>query len=197
MDHRNLAVGLRRDLTVFDDDNAYWRSQKKRVPWDERLKLIESEFPGALQADFNIVLRDNDVFARVLKDILKVDQIEPGRAGPRPNLDFDRGMQTWKEMTGQDFSEQPFHLAFQTLTRGESFTVIARKTVISRSRVYKLWQGEIGPTVEDLRSIAKAYGKKPAFFAEYRAEYILAAIAARLTRETEMTIALYLKLVRA
>jgi transcriptional regulator with XRE-family HTH domain len=190
-------MGLKRDLTAFDDDNARWRAQNKRVPWDERLHLVRQQFPGAMEIDFNIVLRDNDVFARVLKDILKVDQIEPGRAGPRPNLDYDRGMQTWREMTGQDFSELPFHEAFQLLSRGDSFTAIARKTLISRSRAYKLWHGLIGPTVEDLRTVAAAYGKKPAFFAEYRAEYILAAIAARLSRETEMTIPLYLKLVRA
>lgn len=190
-------MGVRRDLSIFDKDNAHWRNQKKRVPWDQRLRLIEQEFPGALHTDFNVVLRDNDIFARVLKDILKVDQIEPGRAGPRPNLDYERGIQTWREMTGQDFSDQPFHEAFQQISRGDSFTIIARKTHISRSRVYKLWQGWIGPTVDDLRTVADAYGKKPAFFAEYRAEYILAAITARLTKETEMTIPLYLKLVRA
>jgi hypothetical protein len=190
-------VGVRRDLSVFDQDNAQWRTQKKRVPWEERLRLIEQEFPGVLKLDFNVVLRDNDVFARILKDILKVDQMEPGRAGPRPNLDYDRGMQTWREMIGQDFSDQPFHLAVQTLSRDDSFTIIARKTLISRSRVYKLWRGWIPPSVDDLRTVASAYGKKPAYFAEYRTEYILATIAARLSRETEMTIPLYLKLVRS
>jgi hypothetical protein len=190
-------VGLRRDLSAFDEDNAHWRALKKRVPWEDRLKLIEQEFPGALTADFNVVLRDNDIFARVLKDVLKVDQIEPGRAGPRPNLDYERGMRTWREMTGQDFSEQPFTEAFKLLARNDSFTVMARKTRISRSRVVRLWHGLIPPTVDDLRDIASAYGKKPAFFAEYRSEFILAAIAARLSVETEMTIALYRKLVRA
>lgn len=190
-------MGVRRDLSIFDDDNARWREAKRRVPWEERMRLIEQEFPGVLTADFNVVLRDNDIFARVLKDILKVDQVEPGRAGPRPNLDFERGMQTWKEMTGQDFSEQPFYVAFQQITRGDSFTIIARKTLISRSRVYKLWQGHIRPTVDDLRVVATAYGKRPAFFAEYRTEYILASIAARLIKESEMTIPLYLKLVRS
>jgi hypothetical protein len=190
-------VGVARDLSVFEQDNAAWKAQKKRVPWEQRLELIEKEFPGILNLDFNVVLRDNDVFARILKDILKVDQMEPGRAGPRPNLDYDRGMRTWREMIGQDFSDQPFHVAVQPLSRGDSFTIIARKTMISRSRVYKLWRGRIRPSVDDLRSVASAYGKRPAYFAEYRTEYILASIAARLSRETEMTIPLYLKLVRA
>ena len=188
---------MRRDLTVFDEDNTKWRSLKKRVPWDERLELIEKEFPGLRNIDFNIVLRDNDIFARLLKDILKVDQMEPGRAGPRPNLDRERGMQSWREWTGKDYSELPFPEAFSLLTRGSSFSQIARKTRLSRSRVYRLRRGTEQPTVDDLRTIASAYGKKPAYFAEYRAEYLTAAFAARLATEAELTVALYLRLVRA
>lgn len=190
-------MSVRRDLTVFDVDNSYWRSLKKRVPWEDRLKLIDDEFPGVLDVDLNMFLRDPNLFARVMKDILKVDQIEPGRAGPRPNLDYDRGLQTWKEMTGQDHTHEPFPVALKGLAAGDSFTTIARKTFISRSRVYKLWQGLIHPKAADLRVIAEAYGKKPAFFAEYRNEFILASIAARLATDPEMAIVLYLKLVRS
>jgi len=186
-----------RDLTSFDEDNANWRRQRKRVPWDDRLKLIEQQFPGAVNAEWNVVLRDPDVLGRLLRDILKVDQIEPGRAGPRPNLNYERGMQTWREITGQDFSELPFAQALRLLARGQSYTAIARKTKISRSRVYRLLQGWEPPTVDDLRTCAAAYNKKAAYFAEYRAEFILAAIAARLSKETEMTIAVYVNLMRA
>lgn len=188
---------MNRDLSVFDEDNAYWRSRKKRVPFDERMKLIEHQFPSVMDADWNVILRDPDILGRLFRDILKVDQIEPGRAGPRPNLNYDRGMQTWREITGQDFSELPFHRAFRLIARNQSYTTIARKTNISRSRIYRLMQGSEHPTVEDLRACAEAYGKKPAYFAEYRAEFILAAIAARLAKETEMTIAVYVNLMRA
>ena len=190
-------MAVNRDLSSFTTDNAFWRQHRKRIPWDLRLQMIEKEFPGARDVDFNVLLRDNDVLARVIRDILKVDQIEPGRAGPRPNLDKERGRQTWREMTGQDFAEDAFPQAFQRLSRGQSFTTIARKVGLGRTRTYELWQGITSPTVDDMRLIATAYGKKPAHFAEYRAEYILANIAARLTRETEMTIAIYMRLVRA
>lgn len=187
---------MSRDLSRFIEDNAGWRQQKKRVPWDERIKMIEEEFPTVRDAEWNVILRDPDVLARVLKDILKVDQIEPGRAGPRPNLDVERGMRTWREMTVGDFSERPFPEAFRILTRGNSVRAIARKTNISKSRVVRLMQGHDHPTVDDLRSIAEAYQKKPPYFVEYRAEYIMAAIATRLADEHEMTVALYKKLVR-
>lgn len=185
-----------RDLTAFSEDNQKWRNQRKRIPWDERVKLIDEQFPGIRTADWNIILKDPDVLGRLLKDILKVDQIEPGRAGPRPNLDYERGMQTWREITGQDFSELPFTDALRILSRGQAIRTVARKTNISRPRMYRLMAGIDRPNAEDLRSIAAAYGKKPAYFAEYRAEYILASIAARLANEPEMTIAIYMKLVR-
>jgi transcriptional regulator with XRE-family HTH domain len=159
--------------------------------------MIAEEFPNVMNPDWNVILRDDDIFGRILKDILKVDQMEPGRSGPRPNLDYQRGMQTWREMTGQDYSELPFHEAFAILTRNNSLRTIARKTHISRSKVHRLLSGEDQPTVDDLRSIAEAYGKKPAYFVEYRAEFIMAAIAARLVDETEMTVTLYTKIVRA
>jgi hypothetical protein len=159
--------------------------------------MIQRASPRARDPDWNVVLRDNDVLGRLLKDILKVDQIEPGRAGPRPNLDYERGMQTWKEITGQDFSELPFPQAFQALTKNQSFTTISRRISQGRTRTYELWNGLTSPTIDDMRIIAKAYGKKPAYFAEYRAEFILAHITARLIAETEMTIAIYTRLVRA
>jgi hypothetical protein len=184
-----------RDFARFAEDNVNWKALRKRVPWDKRLKMIEEEFPVTQDPDWNRILQDPDVFARILKDVLKVDQIEVGRAGPRPNLDIERGMQAWREISG-DYSELPFIEAFRVLARNNSQRAIARKTGISKTRIVRLQQGEDKPNVNDLRSIAEAYNKKPPYFVEYRAEYILAAIATRLQNEHELTVALYRKLVQ-
>ena len=186
---------MRRDLKIFAEDNQYWRSQDKRVPWEERLSLVEEQFPSIRNPDWNIILRDSEVFGRILKDILKVDQIEPGRAGPRPNIDYERGMQSWREITGQDYSELPFNEAFRLLSRGQSLTQIARKTGISRSKVHRLLQGDERPVIAEMRTVAESYGKKPAYFVEYRTEFIVAAIAARLNQEHETSVAIYRKLI--
>lgn len=186
---------MSRDLSRFTADNAHWREQRKRVPWEQRLALIAETFPSAVTADWATILQDPDVLARILKDILKVDQIEPGRAGPRPNLDIDRGMRTWREITAGDYSERPFPEAFRILAHGASVRAIARKTSISKSRVERLLQAQDHPTIDDLRLIARSYNKRPAYFVEYRAEVIIAAIAARLADEHELTVTLYKKLV--
>lgn len=189
--------GLRRDLSLFDEDNARWRNDRKRVPWDERVKLIDEQFPGLRNLDFNALLRDNEIFGRILKDILKLDQIEPGRAGPRPNIDPERGMQAWREWTGQDYSELPFAAAFTVLVGERSVSHVARMTGICRSHVYRLLTSVDRPIAQDMRDIAEAFGKRPAYFSEYRAEYLTAAFAARIADEPELTVSLYLKMVRA
>jgi hypothetical protein len=186
---------MARNLVRFSEDNAKWKALRKRVPWEQRIQLIREEFPSTRDPDWNAILKDPDVFARILKDILKVDQIEEGRAGPRPNLDVERGMRTWKEFRG-DYSELPFVDSFRVLARGNSQRTIARKTGISKTRIVRLQQGDDRPGINDLCVIAEAYNKKPAYFVEYRAEYIVAAIAARLNDEHELTVALYRKLVQ-
>jgi hypothetical protein len=186
---------MKRDLSRFAEDKVDRNALRKRVPWEQRLQMIQEEFPATRDPNWNQILKDPDVFARILKDVLKVDQIEAGRAGPRPNLDVERGMRSWSEFRG-DYSELPFVEAFRILARGNSQRVIARKTGISKTRIVRLQQGDDRPSMDDLRAIAAAYTKKPAYFVEYRAEYIIAAIATRLQDEHELTAALYRKLVQ-
>src|SRR6059058_5827948 len=186
---------MARDFARFAEDNLNWKALGKRVPWDKRLQMIYEEFPTAREPDWAAIFKDPDVFARVLKDVLKVDQLEVGRTGPRPNLDRERGMRSWQEIGG-DYSELPFVDAFRILTRDNSQRTIARKTGLSKTRIVRLARGEDRPNMDDLRVIADAYKKKPAYFVEYRAEYILAAIAVRLDGEHELTAALYRKLVQ-
>lgn len=186
---------MARDFARFAEDNVNWKALGKRVPWDKRLEMIQEEFPSTRDTDWGAILKDPDVFSRLLRDILKVDQLEVGRTGPRPNLDRERGMRSFHEIQG-DYSERPFVDAFRILVRSNSQRTIARKTGISKTRIVRLQQGADRPTMDDLRSIADAYKKKPAYFVEYRAEYILAAVATRLHAEHELTAALYRKLVQ-
>lgn len=158
-----------------------------------------------MAVSWEALLAEEDVLGRILKDILKADQMEPGRSGPRPNLDYERGMRTWREMasretqvkrTERDFTGLPFTEAFAKLIGPDSLTAIARKTSISRSRAHRLLNGHEEPTVDDLHAIAEAYGKHPAYWLEYRTELIVAALAARLAARPEMTVAIYNKLTR-
>jgi hypothetical protein len=183
------------DLSAFDEDNAYWKSRRKRVPWNDRVELIKQHFPSVAANDASQLLKHEDVLGRVLRDILKVEQIEPGKSGPRPPLDYRKGMHGWRQLTGQDYSERPFPEAFRVLSRGQSIRGIARRINYSKSRVERLLRGAEAPTIEDLRVIAELYNKRPAYFIEYRLEMILCAVGARLAENHEMTVALYRRLV--
>lgn len=172
----------------------------KRVDWQERRGLIRTEFPEAVEPDWGDVLNDDAAFERMMRDILKFAQAEQGRDGPRPNLDWDKGMQTWREITGQDFTGLPFQQAFREIARDRSgrehsLSHISNKTGISRSRVHRLITGREAPDMQVMALIAGGYGKKPQFFAEYRAEIIAQRVISILARNPEYSAVVYRKVV--
>lgn len=198
-----------RDQEKFITANELWRSKKRRMPWAERVEMIRASFPS-IDMDLEDWKRDgvlvdehdpreaSEVMVKLVIDILKDDQVDPERKhGARPALDVDRGMQTWNEMTGREYSELPFQQAFTIVVGDNSLTMVARKTNISRSRVHRLLQGAEQPTVEDMRMIAAGYGRKPSYFLEFRSEYIMAALMSRLSAEPELVTTIYAKLMRA
>lgn len=192
-------------IEKFVDANELSRSGrtgKQRIPWPERVKMIREEFPSVVDIDWVDAMTDplapeeaNDVMIRILEDILQVDQMVPGRRGGRPAPDYERGMQTFREIMRRDFSDLPFCMAFKLLAGSDSATQMARKTGISRSRIHRLVVGSQLPMVEDMRACAKAYGRKPAYFLEYRKEFVLAALASRLEEQPELVTVAYTKIV--
>src|SRR5258707_136563 len=68
------------DLTEF--------AEYRKVAWEARAEKIVGRFPTVETVDWEIALeRDIDLYARVIRDILKWEQAVPGRPGPRPALD--------------------------------------------------------------------------------------------------------------
>jgi len=79
----------------------------------------------------------------------------------------------------------------------DSVRGVAAKTFISKTRVDRLMRGLEPPEVEDMRLVAKAYKKDPSFFLEFRAEYVLAALARKLATDPDLAAVVYRRLVRA
>lgn len=166
---------------------------------DERDRRINENFPSASNLDWGAALsRDTDLFARIMRDIIKLDQREPGKSGPRPNtLDFEKGLATFRTLMGEDFTTLPFRESFAVLARGYSLTHLARKVHLSRPKVHRFLRGEVQPTEYDLRAIADGFNKHPSYFVEYRRAYIIQALEDALLKEPESTIAYYQKMIRA
>lgn len=189
-------------LELFDEDNDRSKKGGKRVNWKRRSKLIREVFPSVDNLDWDdALLQDFEVFGRVIRDIAKLDQAEPGRSGPRPGVDRDATLQMFRQMNRDDYTMLPFAQAFRLLAthrhNGEpwSYRQIAKKTHLSVTKVHKMLNGQQEPTVEEVITVAEAFGKNPSFFVEYRVEFVLAALQAKLASAPEASVTMYRNMV--
>ena len=179
------------DLAVFEQ-----RSVKgKRMSWDDRRKLIKVHFPAVDVLDWKRAFdNDIDMFAWVIRDILKADNAEPSRSGPKPAVDLKTGAARLRQLMGEDYSDLPFGDAFRILAGPRSLSALAAKTGISRSQVRRLLTRECRPTPWEMGQVAKAFKKEPGYFLEYRNEVILTALAEKLFGNSEVSVKFYRQL---
>lgn len=181
-------------LEVFREVNE---SQHK-LPMERRVALIREEFPSVNTLNWKAAFdRDLELFARIMRDIFKLDQPEPRRSGPRPEPDFDRALVSLRQLMGQDYTTLPFFEAFNILADKRSLTQLGRKCGMDRMRVQRLRRDERAPMLWEMAQIADAFGKHPSFFTEYRSAMICGAIIDRLEASPETGVHIYRRLVGA
>lgn len=187
------------DLSAFREANAK-STQKgaKKLGWDERVELIKHQFPSVISLDWKKAFdRDLDLFAWIMKDVLKVDAAEPGRSGPKPAVEYRAGVTRFRQMMGEDYSMRPFHEAFTILAGERSLSALAAKTGVSRSRIRLLLRGDIQPSWEQMEKIAAGFAKSPGYFLEYRRGVVVAAIWERLTAIPEASVKYFYEIASA
>lgn len=181
------VVANGKDLSEF--------SELRKVAWEARAERIRNRFDSVDQLDWNVALeRDIDLFGRVLRDILKLEQAVPGRPGPRPSLDTNSAIRRMMQLLGHDFSIQRFPEALRILADDRSVRALAHKVQLDRNTVYRLLQGQIEPDGFHMRMCADAFSKHPSYFVEWRILYITAAITRRLEWSPEASIGVFRRL---
>ena len=178
------------------DETTRVKLKDKKLPWPERMAIINDEFPSTVKLEWTKAFNnDIELFGRVLRDILKVDQTVPGRSGPRPVLNQAEAMARLRQFQGVDYSELDFKDAFRALTitsNGQSsIRAIAHRTDLDRNMVHKLLTGTRDPDLFLMERIAKAYRKNPSYFMEYRVAYVLGALRDRMEKSPEITVDLF------
>jgi plasmid maintenance system antidote protein VapI len=181
-------------LTAVDEAS---RRKGRRLSWNERVEIIYDFFPRSKDPDWNLILQDLDSFGEIVRDILRLEQATPGKSGPRPSPDLREGMKSIRKLNGEDHTILRFNEAFKVLAQGVSLTALARKTHLSRTQLHRLMHGECDPSPHELSQVAKAFGKEPSYFLEFRSAFILAALGARLELAPEATIGLFRKVTKA
>lgn len=177
-----------RDLTSFE------AASEEKLTWDKRAQMILSQFGAVEGLVWNKAFQtDVDLFARLVKDILKLDQAQPGRPGPRPALDYEQGVTRLKQYMGEDYALEAFPEALKYLSNGRSIRAVARRADLSKNHVHRLLTGEVAPDAYAMKQIAEAFGKHPSYFLEWRAMWVANAIVEQMIKQPETSIAVFQK----
>lgn len=106
-----------------------------------------------------------EVMHRVLRELIKQVYAKPGRTGQRP-MPKEEEVDFWGLLHGEQ-TDLPIQEALPKVTN-MSERQITSKIPMSRSQYQRMMKGEYEPNSFELREIAKAVGKPPTFFVEYR-----------------------------
>jgi transcriptional regulator with XRE-family HTH domain len=182
----------------------------RRVPWEERSAEILQQYPSITAINWRSEFdRTPEMFARLVKDVLKLEGESTGRSGPRAQVGREVGMAKFRQMVGADYTTLPFVPALESLlqwhlprARGGkpagiiSIRALERKTGLSRPLLHRLLSGQRQPTVPEMTAVAAAFGKHGSFFLEYRVSFVAGALVDRLEDLPEASIFMYRELTK-
>ncbi len=175
------------------DTTPYERLGK--VSWEERSQKIKAQFPSVENLNWEKALsKDIDLFGRILRDILKLEQAVDGRPGPRPSLDMGAATRRLTQLMGNDFTMLPFKEAFAVLANGRSNRHLANITGLNRNTVQRLLRGDMEPDGFEMAVVAETFGKHPSYFTEWRILYITNAIVQRLEWSPDTAVDIFRKI---
>lgn len=159
------------------------------------LSGIIDQFPAVKNLDwFKVFNQDPDLYGRVWKDILKFDQAGEGRPGPRPALDPHSAFKRWQQLTEDDYTTEPFVEALKTISKGATIRSIAEATGLDRTTVFRLTSGKIQPDSYEMEVCALAYGRRPAYFIEWRIAFIMKMLYQHMMKYPESSVGPYRRL---
>lgn len=187
------------DLSRFAELN------KRKASFDERAAVVRQMFPDeAILMDANPSKeceeawskrfdREPELMGRILRDIVKIDQLVPGKPGPRPGLDSVRAGPEVDRLIGRDYLDRPYSVlnfaeSLSLLAGDMTMTKLGRKAGIPRSQVHRLIRGEAMPTRQMIEQVAKAFGKQPSWFLEYRIGTVASVLVNQLMHNPESSI---------
>ncbi len=190
-----MVVLAPEDRSQSPDLSEFREANEKKITWDQRLPLIKKQFPSVARQDwYQIFSEDSSILGRLLNDILKIDQAEPGKPGKRPAVEVSVAEARLRQLRGEDYTSLPFRESFRALAANRSIRGLASKTGLDRNLVHRLLQGDVDPTADVMERVAKAFKKSPGYFPEYRIAYIVGVLFYKLDSGPEASVSFFQKL---
>lgn len=154
-----------------------------RVDWDAKALELSGDFPLVTEAGFLAKLRNPELMGPILRDLLRLQAVS--RRGKTAMPELGEGVDQLTAMFGLAYDVRPFAVAFAALASPAANNTVARKVGLSKDRVQRLRAGTLAPTMDEIESIALAYGRQPTWFADYRRMLILRAVSQVLADSPE------------
>jgi transcriptional regulator with XRE-family HTH domain len=152
----------------------------KKNNLDDKISDLKSRRPALANIDWGQILREEpEVFNGLANGVSRVDR------NRKSKLDHQTGTRRLHNFIQDDFSEKEFKEAFKIICEKDTIRKTAEKVNISPAHVYNLKEGKAQPTLELMEVIAKAYGRKPEYFVEYRIINVLASVDKFLSKNPE------------
>lgn len=170
----------------------------KKMPWAERVKMIERFWPSTKRLDWAKAFRqDPPLMGRILNDMIKMEAATPGQPGKRPNVSRAETEKHLRRLTGEDYTIHSFPEAVGFLRRGRSVRHLARKFDMPRDHTWKLLTGKKVPSVDDMEKVAAAFDKHPSYFVEYRVAFLVGYVYDQMTVNPEASVLHYRRVMEA
>lgn len=155
--------------------------------WNEKLGEIKDEFPHTAKIDWGkIFAEEPDIFRSLVGGLTK-----------STSKNISSPIQKLHKISGEDYAEVDFTTAFNFLWGENTIATMVKKTGLSTAIVYALKQGNRQPSIHEMEVIAKAFGRNPSYFLEYRMCKIFASIEAYIRESPEPSVVWYTKILNA
>lgn len=179
------------DLQAFRDMN----SGPKKASWHQRYAEISKNFKSVERLNWEKVFNDDpEILGSIINDILKLNVPSKGRPGKRPSLQEDQAREMFSTLMGENFTEEPFHVAFRKLSAPASIRELATTFGLDKMLIHRLLNNRQAPTLEQMEQIAVHYHKEPSFFVEWRVAYVVSYLDTLIRQNPDLSVALFKRL---
>lgn len=180
-------------LKSFRDMNQ----SEEKVVWHDRYEKISKNFQSIERLDWQkVFMHDPEVLGSIINDILKLNVPSKGRPGKRPSLGEDQARELFSTLIGENFTIEPFHIAFKKLSSGTSIRKLSAALGYDKMLIHRLLSNKQTPSLEQMETIAAHYNKDASFFREWRVSYIVTCIDHLLIENPDASVTVFNKMKR-
>lgn len=167
-------------------------SSGRKVSWHKRFAYISKNYTSIDRLNWKkVFVEDPEILGSIVNDILKLNVPSRGRPGKRPSLQEDQAREMFSTLMGENFTLEPFDIAFRRLVGDTSIRKVAASLGLDKMLIHRLLHGKQKPSLDHIEKVAAHYHKDPSYFVEWRSACILTYMHDLLEANPESTVKMF------